>query len=63
MGGFNVVHPSAPIRMIGIALGMTLLLNLVGMSIGPLIAGVFQQMCQGRWKRWSDNSPPKTLII
>jgi hypothetical protein len=33
--------------MTGIALGMTLLLNLVGMSVGPALAGVFQQMNQG----------------
>ena len=46
-GGFNVVLLSAPIQATGIALGMTLLLNLVGMSIGPSIAALFQQMYQG----------------
>ncbi len=46
-GGFNVVLLSAPIEATGIALGMTLLLNLVGMSIGPSIAAMFQQMYQG----------------
>ncbi len=46
-GGFNVVLLSAPIQATGIALGMTLLLNLVGMSIGPSIAAMFQQMYQG----------------
>jgi MFS family permease len=46
-GGFNVVLLSAPIQMTGIALGMALLLNLVGMSIGPSIAAMFQQMYQG----------------
>jgi MFS family permease len=46
-GGFNVVLMSAPIQMTGIALGMALLLNLVGMSIGPSIAAMFQQMYQG----------------
>ena len=45
-GGFNVVLMSAPIQMTGIALGMALLLNLVGMSIGPSIAAMFQQMYQ-----------------
>ncbi|MCY1154526.1 MAG: major facilitator superfamily transporter, partial [Nitrososphaera sp.] len=34
-GGFNVVLLSAPIQATGIALGMALLLNLIGMSIGP----------------------------
>jgi MFS family permease len=33
--------------MTGIALGMTLLLNLVGMSVGPALAGVLQQTYQG----------------
>src|SRR5919199_3394917 len=46
-GGFNIVLMSAPIQATGIALGMTLLLNLVGMSIGPSIAAMFQQMYQG----------------
>jgi MFS family permease len=46
-GGFNVVLLSAPIQATGIALGMTLLLNLVGMSIGPSIAATFQQLYQG----------------
>jgi MFS family permease len=46
-GSFNVILLSVPMQMTGIALGMTLLLNLVGMSVGPAIAGVFQQMNQG----------------
>ena len=46
-GGFNVVLLSAPIQATGIALGMALLLNLVGMSIGPSIAAMFQQIYQG----------------
>lgn len=44
IGGFNVVLLSTPIQFAGIALGMTLLLNLIGQSIGPSIAGMFQQM-------------------
>ncbi|MGI0014099.1 MAG: MFS transporter [Nitrososphaera sp.] len=46
-GAFNVILISVPMQMTGIALGMTLLLNLVGMSVGPALAGVFQQMNQG----------------
>lgn len=46
-GGFNVILLSVPMQMTGIALGMTLLLNLVGMSVGPALAGVLQQMYQG----------------
>jgi len=44
IGGFNIVLVSTPIKFAGIALGMTLLLNLVGQSIGPSISGMFQQM-------------------
>ncbi len=38
---------SAPIRVTGVALGMTLLLNLIGQSIGPSFAAMYQQMYQG----------------
>jgi len=43
IGGFNIVLVSTPIQFAGIALGMTLLLNLIGQSIGPSIAGMLQQ--------------------
>lgn len=46
-GAFNVILLSVPMQVTGIALGMTLLLNLVGMSVGPALSGVFQQMYQG----------------
>ena len=46
-GAFNVILLSVPMQVTGIALGMTLLLNLVGMSVGPALAGVFQQMNLG----------------
>ena len=46
-GAFNVILLSVPMQMTGIALGMTLLLNLVGMSVGPALAGVLQQTNQG----------------
>ncbi|MGH9921460.1 MAG: MFS transporter [Nitrososphaerales archaeon] len=46
-GGFNVILVSVPMQMTGIALGMMLLLNLVGMSVGPALSGIFQQMHQG----------------
>ena len=46
-GAFNVILLSVPMQVTGIALGMAMLLNLVGMSVGPSLAGVFQQMNQG----------------
>ena len=42
--GFNVILLSVPMQVTGIALGMTLLLNLVGMSLGPALSGAFQEM-------------------
>jgi MFS family permease len=46
-GGFNVLLVSVPMQMTGIAIAMTLLLNMVGMSVGPALSGIFQQMYQG----------------
>ncbi|HSB56214.1 MAG TPA: MFS transporter [Nitrosopumilaceae archaeon] len=46
VGGFNIVLLSSPIQFTGVALGMTLLLNLVGQSIGPSLAAMFQQTNQ-----------------
>lgn len=46
-GGFNVILLSVPVQVTGIALGMTLLLNLVGMSLGPALSGAFQEMYKG----------------
>ncbi|MBM3898166.1 MAG: MFS transporter [Thaumarchaeota archaeon] len=46
-GGFNIVLVSAPVQSTGIALGMTLLLNLIGQSVGPTVAAIFQQTYQG----------------
>jgi len=42
-GGFNVILLSVPMHVTGIALGMTLLLNLVGMSLGPALSGALQE--------------------
>jgi hypothetical protein len=46
-GGFNVILLSVPMQVTGIALGMTLLLNLVGMSLGPALSGLFQETYKG----------------
>lgn len=45
-GGFNVVLSSVPPQVTGTALGMVMLLNLVGMSVGPALAGTLQQLSQ-----------------
>ncbi len=57
IGGFNIVLVSTPIQVAGIALGMTLLLNLIGQSIGPSIAGMFQQMNRATIDGFSGSFP------
>ncbi|MDE1831365.1 MAG: MFS transporter [Thaumarchaeota archaeon] len=44
VGGFNIILVSSPPKVEGISLGMSVLLILVGQSLGPSIAGMFQQM-------------------
>ncbi len=44
VGGFNIILMSSPQKVQGISLGMTVLLVLVGQSLGPSLAGMFQQM-------------------
>ncbi len=46
VGAFNIVLMSSPQKVAGISLGMTVLLALVGNSIGPSLAGMYQQMNQ-----------------
>jgi MFS family permease len=46
-GAFNVILLSVPMELTGIALGMTLLLSLVGMSVGPALSGILQETYQG----------------
>jgi MFS family permease len=46
VGGFNIVLETTPRQFSGISLGMTVLFNLVGGSIGPAIAGIYMQTHQ-----------------
>lgn len=49
-GSFSNVLLSAPVKATGIALGMTLLLNRLGQSMGPTIAAMYQvTMGSGRF--------------
>ena len=43
VGGYEIVLKSTPKQFSGISLGMTVLFNLIGASIGPAIAGIFMQ--------------------
>lgn len=46
-GGFNTILVSVPPQATGAAMGMTMLLNLIGMSTGPALAGMLQETHQG----------------
>jgi MFS family permease len=46
VGGFNIVLESTPRQFSGISLGMTVLFNLIGSSIGPAVAGIYMQAHQ-----------------
>jgi MFS family permease len=46
VGGFNIVLETTPRQFSGISLGMTVLFNLVGGSVGPAIAGIYMQTHQ-----------------
>jgi MFS family permease len=46
VGAFNITMESTPRQSSGVSTGMTVVLNIVGSSIGPAIAAVFLQMNQ-----------------
>jgi MFS family permease len=46
IGAFNVALVSAPLHLSGTALGITMLLFLIGMSIGPAISGIYLEIFQ-----------------
>jgi MFS family permease len=46
VGSMNVVLASTPKQFSGISLGMTLLIYLIGASIGPVIAGIYMEANQ-----------------
>jgi MFS family permease len=46
IGSINIVLVSTPKQSNGISLAMTVLLYLIGTSVGPVIAGIFMQMYQ-----------------
>jgi MFS family permease len=62
-GGFNVILVSVPMKATGIALGMAMLLNLVGMSVGPVFAGVFQDTFSGTIEGISGEFPTETAYV
>jgi hypothetical protein len=57
VGCFNIVLMSSPQKVQGISLGMTVLLSLVGNSLGPALAGMYQQMYRGEIPNVSGTFP------
>ena len=62
-GGFNVILTSVPMQVTGIALGMTMLLDLVGMSVGPVFAGIFQDVYRGTVPGVTGEFPTETAYV
>jgi MFS family permease len=50
VGGFNIAIEATPRKFSGISLGMTVVLNLIGSSIGPAIAAIYMQANQEKVK-------------
>jgi hypothetical protein len=50
VGGMNVVMLRSPMQFIGISLGMTTLMRIVGSAIGPAVAGMFMHTNQAPLK-------------
>ena len=46
IGAFNIVLVSTPLHLNGTSLGITMLLFLIGMSVGPAISGIYLQSFQ-----------------
>jgi MFS family permease len=57
VGCFNIILMSSPQKVQGISLGMTVLLMLVGQSLGPSLAGMYQQMYRGTIPKLSGSFP------
>src|SRR2546428_2049857 len=57
VGCFNIILMSSPQKVQGISLGMTVLLMLVGNSLGPSLAGMYQQMYQETIPKISGSFP------
>ena len=50
ISAFNVALVSAPLHLSGTALGITMLLFLIGMAIGPSISGIYLESFQSSIK-------------
>jgi hypothetical protein len=56
VGAFKITLEYTPIKFSGVSLGMSVLLYLIGSSIGPAIAGIYMQTNQNLAKGVSNSS-------
>lgn len=57
IGAFNISLVSAPIRLSGTSLGITMLLFLIGMSIGPSISGIYMESLKSPENLFQESYP------
>jgi len=63
VGGFDIILQSTPRKFSGISLGMTVLFNLVGGSVGPAIAGFYMQTNQVLTKNVGSYPSPESYNL
>jgi fucose permease len=56
VGTFNIIMEYTPLKFSGVSLGMSVVLYLIGSSIGPTIAGIYMQTHQELAKGISNSS-------
>jgi MFS family permease len=61
VGAFNITMEYTPLRFSGVSLGMSVVLVLIGSSIGPAIAGIYMQTHQELVKGVSGGSFPSPI--
>ncbi|MGB6528116.1 MAG: MFS transporter, partial [Candidatus Nitrosopolaris sp.] len=61
VGAFNITMEYTPLRFSGVSLGMSVVLVLIGSSIGPAIAGIYMQTHQELAKGVSGGSFPSPV--
>ena len=57
IGAFNIVLVYSPLHLSGSSLGITMLLFLIGMSVGPTISGIYLQSFQSSIKGINGSFP------
>jgi MFS family permease len=61
VGAFNITMEYTPLKYSGVSLGMSVVLFLIGSSIGPAIAGIYMQTHQELAKGVTTGSFPSAI--